>query len=165
MPIIDPKVKIQTLLEDNWDAANTQLQTPKIHTGWYNASWGTTPQVTVTNPIYSVMNGGETGVTAIGPGGTKVRLMECDLHVDVWAHAEMKTPAGVRFKDGTGINAKALTYDMSNEVQRLVEGNLLVDSELEWMNWQSKQEFVDTRIQPVVFRYSNLVRLVWKETF
>lgn len=164
MPIGDPKVKIRTLLNDNWNPVNTQSQTPKIHTGWYNSAWGTTPQVTVTNPMYSVIGGGETGVTAINGLGGNVRLMECDLHVDVWAHAEMKTSGGVEFRNA-GINAKALTFDMSNEVQRLVEGNLLVDSELEWMNWLGKVELVDTRIQPVVFRYSNTIRLVWKETF
>lgn len=164
MPIVDPKLKIRTLLDSGWNPVNTQSQTPRIHTGWYNAAWQTQPQVTITNPRYTVIGGGTTGISAIDGVGGNVRIMQCDVHVDCWAHAEMKTSGGVRFKD-TGINSKDLIYDMANEIKRLVQDNLLADPELEWMSWTGMVEIVETRIQPVVFRYSNSVRLVWKETF
>ncbi len=163
MLITDPKVKLQVLLRDNWVAANTNSQTPVFHTGWYNASWKTKPQVTITHPTYTVMRGGETGVTAIDGLGGNVRLMQCDLEIDCWAHSEMTNTAGTKFEDGV-LNVKDFTYNMGNEVKRLVSGNLLADSELEWMTWMGMVELVDTRIQPVVFRYNNSIRLVWKET-
>ena len=154
MPITDPKVKIKTLLDGNWNSANTNGLTPKVHTGWYNSAWADMPQVTITNPVYTVRNGGETGITAIGGNATLVRFQVCTLDVDCWATRE-----------GTGVNPKDLTYNMSNEVRRIIEANMFSDSELELLTWLGMNEQVDTRVQPVVFRYNNSVRLMWKDAF
>jgi len=149
----------------NWNPANTKNITPKIHTGWYNAAWNTTPQVTVTTPITNSLRASATGVAAIGPGGTKVRLMKTDLLIAPWAHHEMVDPAtGSSFKT-LSVNPKDLTYDMSNEIRRIVEENIFSDPELDHISWLGMEEVVDVRIKPAIFRYDNDVRLVYREAF
>lgn len=150
----DPKIKIEALLTGAWDDNNTFDQTPKIHTGWYNTSWGGQPQVTITNPMYSVINGGTTGITAMGGTGTLVRLMQCDLKIGCWVTRE-----------SSSVNPKAMAWAMMREVKRIVEANMFTDSELEFLTWLNANDVVEDRIQPIAFRYDNSVRLVWKDAF
>jgi hypothetical protein len=115
--------------------------------------------------MYSTIGGGSTGVTAIGGGGLRVRVMTTDLTIGVWAHREMIDPATGTGFEALGINPKGFTYDMSNEVRRIIEVNTFSDVELDGMYWRGMQELVDVRIKPAVFRYDNDVRLVYREAF
>jgi len=153
------------MLDAGWNAANTHNVTPKIHTGWYNAAWNSTPQVTVTTPMTSTLQGSATGVSAIGAGGTKVRVLRTDLLVAVWAHREMIDPATGSSFETLGINQKAYTYDSSMEIRRIIEANIFSDPELDHVSWLGMTELVDVRIKPAVFRYDNDVRLVYREAF
>lgn len=158
----EPTVKIMTLLSTNWNPANTQTITPKFHTGWYNTAWNTIPQLTVTEPDYTVMRGGETGITAFSGGGDLKRWVFADMIVAPWAHADMVDGSGASFKS-LNINPKTLVWDMSNEVKRIIDANRFSDPELEWWGWLSKARVVETRIKPVVFRFNNMVRCLYEE--
>lgn len=159
-----PEIKLKTLFDDNWNAANTSGITPKVHTGWYNTAWNTTCQLTIGDPDESVMDGGETGITAFTGGGDLVRFLFTDIVVAPWAHREMVDSNGDTF-NSLGINPKTLVYQMSNEIRRIVNDNMFSDSELEFMTWLQKNRVVNTRVKPVVFSYNNMIRLSYRETF
>lgn len=160
MPIVDPKLKIYNLLVANWNPTNTSTITPKIHMGWYNTGWESIPQITVTTPIYSVFGGGTTGVSAITGSGGLVRHMQVTMMVSCWAHHKMEETDGTPIS----VNPRQLTYEFSNEVRRIMETNMFTDAELDWLNWLDMTEMVDNKIKPTLFRYTNTVRLMWKET-
>lgn len=164
MPIIDPQVKIQDLLIANWIPANTSNITPKIHTGWFNTAWTKTPQITVTNPEHRPFKGGDTGVTAFKGSGGLVTITHVDMIVAPWAHEQMVDSNGATF-DSLGINPKALIYEMSNEIKRIIRANRVSDPELDFMAHRGMTPVVDTRVKPVVFRYNHDVRLSYTETY
>jgi hypothetical protein len=161
LPITDPKVKIHNLLTANWNESNTSGVTPRIHMGWYNPAWEAIPQVTITAPIYTARGGGETGVSAIAGDGDSVRVMIVTMMISCWAHHNMSE------SDGTNItvNPRQLTYEMANEIKRIIETNMFTDSELDWVNWIDMVEQVELRIKPILFRYDNTVRLLYREAF
>lgn len=158
-----PELKIRTLLLDNWVPANTSNITPKIHTGWYNTAWNTTPQITITDPQDIIHLGGDTGISAFTGGGDLVRFVFTDVLVVPWAHREMVDSNGSTFKS-LSINPKQFVWEVSNEIQRIIEVNMFSDPELEFVTWLSKSRIVEDRIQPIVFRYNNNVRLAYKQT-
>ena len=90
--------------------------------------------------------------------------MKTDLLVTPWAHREMVDSSGSSFKT-LSINPKDLTYDMSNEIRRIIEENMFSDPELDHISWLGMEELVDVRIKPAVFRYDNNVRLIYREAF
>lgn len=159
MPITDPKVKLYNLLTGNWNPTNTSGVTPKIHMGWYNQAWEASPQVTITGPIYNVFRGGTTGISAFTGSGNGVRIVECQMMLSCWAHHEMQDSGGTPIT----VNPRQLTYEMANEIKRIVESNMFTDPELEWVNWIDMVELVESRIKPVLFRYDNTVRLQYRE--
>lgn len=99
-------------------------------------------------------------MTAIGAGGQNVRLIFVDVSIGCWAHHEM-----VDGGSPISVNPRQLTYEMANEVKRIMEANMFTDSELDWLTWDGMNEDVDTRIKPVVFSYMNNVRLAYREAF
>lgn len=161
MAIVDPKLKVYNLLTNNWDITNTSNVLPKVHMGWYNTGWQNKPQVTIVMPSYVVMNGGMTGVSAIGPGGSNVRVMQVQMNVSGWAHHEMVDQNGADIT----VNPRQLAYEFSNEIRRIVEINLDSDPELDWMSWIDMSESVEMRIKPVLFRYDNTIRMLYREEF
>jgi len=161
LPITDPKVKIYNVLVANWAPANTSNVTPKIHMGHYNTAWEARPQITIVGPRYDVLRGGSTGITAFNGAGASVRVTEVEMFVSCWAHHEMKDNNGAAI----GVNPRQLTYEMSHEVKRILESNMFTDSELDWMNWTGMVEGVEMKIKPVLFRYTNTVRLMYREAF
>ena len=129
--------------------------------GYYNTAWEAQPQVTIVNPMYSVLRGGSTGITAINGSGGLVRVVEAELLVSCWAHHECKDDNGAKIP----VNPRQLTYEMSNELKRIMESNLTSDPELDWMNWTGMVEGVEIKVKPVLFRYTNTVRLMYREAF
>ena len=157
-----PELKIKSLLLTNWNPANTSNVTPKIHTGWYNHSWGSTCQLTITDPNDSVMRGGETGITAFSGLGTLKRFVFSDMIVAPWASREMTDDNGNSF-DSAGINPKSLVEEMSQEVKRIIDANRFSDSEVEYFAWLNKMRGVEHRLKPTVFRENNMVRVAYWE--
>jgi hypothetical protein len=149
----DPKLSLKNVLVAGWNPANTSIATaPRIHTGWYNSNWGDVAQVTITTPIESPIRGGETGFMGMGPGGSGVQVMLGNLIVGTWAHHDLYD----------GVNAKTLTWEMSKEVQRIIQADIFAISDLEWINWISREEIVDTLAKPPMFRYNNGVRYAYR---
>jgi len=161
MAITDPKLKVYNLLTVNWAKANTSGVQPKIHMGWYNSAWKATPQVTIVSPSYNVSSGGQTGISAFGPGGAHVRVMQVQMMVSGWAHHEMQDQNGA----GITVNPRQLSYQFANEIRRIVEVNLDTDSDLDWISWIGMSENVELRVKPVLFRYDNTIRMLYRETF
>lgn len=161
MAIVDPKLKVYNLLTSNWNIANTSNVLPKIHMGWYNAAWQPRPQVTIVMPSYIVRRGGDTGVSAIGPGGTNVRVMQVQMAVGGWAHHDAKDQNGADIT----VNPRQLSYEFANEIRRIIEANLDTDPELDWISWIDMSENVEMRVKPVLFRYDNTIRMLYRETF
>lgn len=155
MPVGDPKKVVFDLIKNNWNSANTNGVTPRFEMGWYNEGWQATPQVTFSDPIYVVRQGGETGVTAIGPGGTNVRVMVVELTISCWSHHDMELP----------VNPRVYNFNAALEVRRIIEANYDQLTDVDWINWVGMNEIVEAKIKPVWFRYSNRIRLVYRESF
>jgi len=150
MPLKDPKVAIRDLLVANWDTANTILDSvPSIHTGWFNGQRLNTPQVTVTDPNENILDGGNTGFSAIGGGSTggRVKFIIGNLTVGTWAHQRMID----------GVNAKALSFDLSEEVRRIINVHIHDAEDMEWVSWDGRSERINPTEDPVLFRYDTLV--------
>lgn len=110
----DPVESIMHLLRDEWEPDNTHGVTPRTHTGWFDFGAGG-QQVTVTNPREDPVGGGDTGWTAVGPGGRGVQLRVGSLDVNCWPGTREDTAS----IDG-GVNPKALSHAMKNEVVRII---------------------------------------------
>lgn len=151
----DPKLSLKNILVADWNPANTSIvAAPRIHTGWYNGQWGNVAQVTITSPTETPIRGGETGFMGMGPDGKGVQLMLGILSVGTWSHQDMYD----------GVNAKALTWEMSKEVQRIIQADIFAIPDLEWINWIGRQEIVDSLAQPPMFRYHNEVRYAYRSS-
>lgn len=154
MPINDPKIMIRDLIAANWNNAVTENTAPRTHTGWFNARYANTPQVTVTHPNEYTIAGGQTGYRAFGPSGAGVRNVFVDMLVTVWATHDMFS----------SVNGKDLMYDMSNEVKRIVSENTTALAEVEWVVWLGKQEPTpDLQADPILFKQVSDVRLFYRE--
>jgi hypothetical protein len=153
LPISDPKIKIRDVLTAAWNNTATDGKAPRIHTGWFNAKYSSTPQVTVTHPFEYTHQGGVTGFRAFSGNGDLVRNVIVDLTVTCWGTHEM-----------TSNNGKDLIEDMSTEVRRILDVNRTSDAELEWMAWLGKTEPTpDTQADPILFKQQNDVRLYYRE--
>lgn len=154
MPITDPKIMIRDLIAANWNNVVTENTAPRTHTGWFNAKYKNTPQVTVTHPNEYTHLGGITGYRAFSGDGMLVRHVIVDLSVTTWATHDM-------FAD---VNGKDLLHDMSNEVKRIISANRTSLSELEWVVWLGQTEPTpDLQADPILFKQGHDVRLFYKE--
>lgn len=110
----DPVLSILNLLQNNWNNANTSIgYDPDIHSGWHASDAGN-PQVTVSNPEESPINGGTTGYAAIaadGSGGTQE--LDGIVNVDCWSDRDVES----------SVNPKKLTFEFTEEIRRIVKAN------------------------------------------
>lgn len=150
----DPKITIRQLLTTGWNSANVSNVTPKVHTGWFRDDWMDEAQVCITGPFENPLSGGATGFYGFrgdgSPGG--VRLTIGDMVVSVWAHYELPY----------AINPKQLTFEMSEEVKRIIDANTITISDFEWLTWLSKSEIVDNSLTPTLFRYNCMIRYMYR---
>ena len=154
MPISDPKIKIRDMIAAAWDNTKSDNKAPRVHTGWFNAKYATTPQITVTHPFEFTHFGGVTGFRAFSGDGDLVRNVIVDLVVTVWTTHDM-----------TSLNGKALLDSMSKEVKRIIDANRTSDVELEWLAWLGQSEPTpDTQADPILFKQPHDVRLFYRET-
>jgi hypothetical protein len=111
-------------------------------------------QVCITGPFENPLSGGATGFYGFrgdgSPGG--VRLTIGDMVVSVWAHYELPY----------AINPKQLTFEMSEEVKRIIDANTITISDFEWLTWLSKSEIVDNSLTPTLFRYNCMIRYMYR---
>lgn len=157
-----PIVIVKNLLVTGWDATNTPLaDAPRFHTGWYDFG-SSDPQVTVTNPESSVVNGGDTGQTAgTGDGGVS-QVRAGTVLVNAWAGTRDDLEgAGT---NGGDVNPKDAAYQMAAEVHRIIQSNAqgtstaTGDPELTSLGADATRRVVDTDVDPVVYRYEVTVR-------
>lgn len=136
MALADPKLTIRDLLKDNWNAANTSGVTPDVHTGHWNQE-ANNPQVTVTDPTEDI------DLRGTDPSGAGlVRWMLGGVLVGCWST-----------RDASSVNPKQLTVEMSEEVDRIVTANRFGNTDLAWLEWRGREEFVDSRAEPTLYRY------------
>lgn len=151
----DPILTVYDFLVAGWNSANTSGVTPKIHTGWFNVNWKT-PQVTVTDLREFPVSGGVTGFRSIDSLGNGAKLMIGNMTVGVWSHVD----------DNSNINPKQLTFEMSEEVKRIVKANMLPNigtTGLQWLSWIGRRRVVDTSEEPILFRYENTVSCMYED--
>lgn len=151
----DPILTVRDALVAGWNPANTSGVTPKIHSGWFNQNWKQA-QVTVTDLREFPSGGGSTGFRAIDSLGNGVKLMLGTMTVAVWAHDG----------DQTGINPLQLSFEMSEEVKRIIKANMIPDlgtTGLNWLSWLGRRRVVDTSAEPITFRYENTVSLMYED--
>jgi hypothetical protein len=145
---------IRDVIAAAWNDAVTENTSPRIHTGWFNAVWKNTPQVTVTHPFEYTHQGGVTGFRAFAGDGSLVRHVFVDVTVTVWATHDMFA----------SVNGKDLMHDMSNEVVRIIDLNRISLPELEWMVWLGKTEPTpDLQADPILFKQGHDVRLFYTD--
>ncbi len=144
----DPKEDIKDLLKNNWDNTNTSIsEDPRFHTGWWNGSYSGQAQVTVSDPDENVLAGGQTGFTGMSNDGAGTKIMTGNVDVNTWAHHDMYS-----------VNAKQLSFEMSEEVKRIIGDNTFGISYLDYISWAGRVEIVDTDAPNTLFRYENEIR-------
>lgn len=113
----EPDKIIYDLLRTEWNVANTTYTNdPKFQTGWYDYG-SDEPQVSVTEPGHSVVDGGDTNISAItGSGGVVQRLLGTVL-VNCWSGTFQDTRSA-----GAG-NPKNAAFQMAQEARRILLGN------------------------------------------
>lgn len=150
----DPKLTIKDLIKDGWNAANVSSVTPSFSTGWFDRK-ATHPQITVTNPDEMPVRGGETGYSGIkadGSGPTQTRVG--GLLVNCWAHRD----------DGSGVNPKQLTWEMSEEVERIILANFNQATDLDGISFGDRIERIDDSVSPAVYRYECTIIFWYQKT-
>ena len=139
----DPVLTIQNLLVDNWNTSNTSIgYRPSIHTGWIDSA-ANQPQITITSASESPMGFGTpySGIKPDGSGPTQ-RMMGT-IAVGCWSNREVEPR----------VNPKKLTYEMSEEVRRIVHANVNSATDLETIGYNGRMFLVDEDSEGVWFRY------------
>lgn len=110
----EPDKIIYDLLRTNWEHTNTTYSSdPKFQTGWYDFG-SDAPQVSVTEPGDSVINGGDTGITALTGSGGVVQRRVGETYATCWSGTFDDTRAA-----GAG-NPKNAAFQMANEARRIL---------------------------------------------
>lgn len=146
----DPKLVVYDLLVAGWNPANTSGITPRFHTGNFNHSWKA-PQVTVTDASEFPSGGGETGFRAIDSAGKGVKTMIGTVVVGCYSHDN----------DGSNQNPRKLSYEMSEEVKRIIKVNMLPGGDMQVLSWLGRLELVDPDVEDVLFWYDNTVSYIY----
>lgn len=151
---VAPEVLVRSILRgvgvySGWKPANTSGVTPRIHQGWLDRGYDE-PEVTITNPEESPVQGGETGYRGIDPaGGSPHQRIDGTVTVVCWSSRER-----------SNVNARQLTHEMKEEVRRLIQDDYDAPSSsvidrLSYLNGQRRPE--DTEEEETLYRYDVLV--------
>lgn len=146
----EPAISIRDLLANNWDSSNTSISSdPDIHTGWFKGApgHGDTPQVSLIQSREDDFEGGDTGFFAQGAENL-VQAFTGQVLAVCWAHHDMFD----------GVNPKTLTFEMSEEVRRILKANTFAITDLEWVSWVGRVKRVDVDAEPTLFRQDCEVR-------
>lgn len=154
IPASEPKVLILALIKDNWIAANIAgTLTPAFHTGWWNPK-SIGPQVTFTGGDEAYQ--GDSGYGAIGAAGP-VQIVNGQISANCWA-SRSEGVAGSQ-------NPKLITYDMANEIRRIVLANAVLVTDLEYVSIITVNEIPpETDVSPLTFRKNVTVGYNWRTT-
>jgi len=154
MAMADPTLTIRNLLKNNWDNTNTSLSSdPAIHTGWIDRE-ASSPQVTVTSAEESPISIGQSPFSGIVPDGSgPTQEIGGTVMIDCWSSREMES----------SVNPKQLTFEFSEEVKRILKGNLTSATDLRYIGYQGRRFMTDPDAEPVVFRYSVTAWYVYQE--
>jgi len=155
VPTVDPKVSIKNLVSSNWVAANVVGNlTPDFHTGWFNPK-SISAQVTFTGRSESFQ--GASGYGAIeGGGGGPVQIADGVLFANAWAY---------RDEGAGGSNPKQVTYDMAEEVRRIILANYNQVANIDFLSIVSTDEVEpDPQENPMVFRIATTIGYRWRST-
>lgn len=143
----DIRVWLMTTFEQNWQADNTSGITPAINTGWYDQSVDA-PQVSIPDANEDPSHGGQTGFSGIPQtGGTPIQNLIGESHVHVWSHRG----------DSANVNPKELTWQMAEEVRRIVRANFHGPSDYTFVSYRGRQWQPDRTQSPPVLRYITVI--------
>ncbi len=153
VPTVDPKVSIKDLIKANWNSANVAgTTTPDFHTGWWNPK-SLSAQVTFSGKSESFQ--GETGYGGISASGP-VQVAIGVLFANCWAY---------RDEGGASPNPKQLTYDMAEEVRRIVLAGFESVTNLVYISVLSIDEVPPEQgSDPMVFRTAVTLGFNWRTT-
>lgn len=76
-----------------------------------------------------------------------------EMTVGVWAHHDLPY----------SVNPKQLTFEMSEEVKRILDANVTSVSDFEWMTYVGKFPVVDSNTTPTLFRYNCSIRYMYRD--
>ncbi len=143
----EPKNTIRSLLQNEWDSANTSTVTPKFSTGWWDDN-NDYPQVTVTNADEGPNPDTTTGQTKLGSTGMVGQNISGAVEVDCWANRE-----------SSDVNPKKLVYEFKQEARRIIQSNVTCEatsptdlSDLNYLGWGGAIDRHATDITPVTYR-------------
>lgn len=153
----EPDKIIYDLLRTNWKSGNTTYSSdPKFQTGWYDFG-SSEPQVSITNPGSSVVNGGNTGISAVtGQGGVAQRHAGT-VTVNCWSGTFQDSRSA-----GAG-NPKKAAFQLAREAKRIILENAngtFTDSgerQLQTLGTGDISRQQEDGNDPVVFRYELMV--------
>ena len=119
----DPTVTIAGLIRDNWTKANTSYSSdPPVRTGWWD--WGrNVPCVTVTNSNTVTVAGGDTGYSYMTGDGRVGQERNGFCLVNCWGGTFKTDALEAERDDGGFLSPKALAWQMSKEVRRILLDN------------------------------------------
>lgn len=161
----DPQLIVRNLLIDEWEKDNTVLaMDPKFQTGWYDHGIAD-PQISITNAEEGVLRGGVSGQTAGTGAGGVVQYRTGQMLVNCWAgtYEDMQGKG----ENGDDVSPKASSYDMANEVHRIIQSNgsgTTDDSgskQLHSLSAVDTRRMVDDSRDPAVFRYEVVVQYTY----
>lgn len=163
----DPHLIVYDLLRTNWDATNTPLaDAPKFQTGWYDFG-AEEPQVTITNSMESVAQGGDTAQTAGTGAGGLAQYKIGRVLVNTWGgtYGDLEGKGD----GGSDVSPKDAAYQMAKEVSRITNTNAsgTTDSngnkQLHSLATDNIRRIAETDMDPTIFRYEVIVRFSYAE--
>lgn len=118
-----PEVVIRNVLRGDWTPANVDnwvVDTDvAIHHGWLDPDYDL-PEITISNPEESPINGGQTGYSGFKPDGSgPTQDIAGTVEVNTWA----SRPRLLNLTNGSIENPRQAIYLMKHEVERLLRAH------------------------------------------
>lgn len=154
-----PEVVVKNLIRDNWYPSYTLDVTPDVHHGWVNDE-NDHPEITVSNPDESPIDGGDTGYSGIaGGGGGPTQTLAGTVEVNVWADRDRMD--GLGGQGNPDPNPRQFVHHAKAHVERVIRhlGAGGGSSDLSWLSIMSADRVVEEpdENEPIMFRYRILV--------
>ena len=146
-----PEVVVRNVLRSEWPAraANTEGVVPDVHHGWVNDGHDA-PEVTISNPDESPIDGGDTGYRGFDPvTGKPTQGIAGTVDVNVWASRSRLD----------GVNPRKYAYLCKEVIRRIITENAdaPTSEDIHRLAYLGARRFVDDEGDEVTFRYQTTI--------
>lgn len=153
--IKDIRLQVRNLLRTNWNNAEMveSLDDDDIHTGWWDEGKDN-PQVTVSHPEESPLQGGDSGVTGLkGDGTGYVQHINGTITVNCWG--------GSREDYANRGEAEVQTQAMADEVERIIYQNIHALQEVSSITVSQRLKITEDEEVPTEHRVQFQLKYNW----